>query len=280
VRAHARIVAMADAHHNCRLTELHSEAPIALRQSSGAVYLVSSAQGLLGVDDLHLDIVIGPSARLEVRTTAATIAYASEGARLSVTAEIASGGRLVWRPEPLIVTRRSSVITDSTVSLAGDAALDWNETCLLGRNPDDVGALSARTTVDRRGRPLLRHHVQVGDIRGWNGPAILDTARALALRLVVDAELSAATRHGTGYAVMALCEDVELTSALAPDLSELERRMARSRDVPDGMTVRTAAALAFGRQPRPPEQLLGERGPHDRIVAGHETKSSFLRDRL
>ena len=52
---------------------LRSDGPLALRETPRGVYLVGTAAGPLGGDDLALDIDVGPGACLVIRSAAAML---------------------------------------------------------------------------------------------------------------------------------------------------------------------------------------------------------------
>ena len=75
MRASARLVAEATRAGPTRLVEVSASAPFAVRETPDGVFLVGSAQGLVGSDELELDLVVGDGASLTLRTAAASIAY-------------------------------------------------------------------------------------------------------------------------------------------------------------------------------------------------------------
>ena len=70
--AAAEIVAAGPA--GTRLPVLASQAPLVLRRTPEAVYLVGGAAGPIGGDQLSLRITVGAGALLRLRTAAASIA--------------------------------------------------------------------------------------------------------------------------------------------------------------------------------------------------------------
>lgn len=229
MQARARIVAETDSTGSTRLVDMRDAAPIGLRWTRDAVYLVSTAQGLVGDDDLELEITVRPGATLHIRSAAATLAYASSGARLSIRASVGSGGTLNWRPEPLIATRYCDLTVNAEITLAGDASLDWTEECLLGRFGEEPGNLNVSISIDRAGRPLLRHQLLVGAASpSWDGPAVLGGARAVGYRIAVGGA-SRATGSGSDWAVMRLDDDSHVITGLAQDYASLRRAMTEAQ---------------------------------------------------
>jgi hypothetical protein len=68
--ARAAVASRADAAGRSRVTVLRSDGPLALRETPLGVYLVGTAAGPLGGDDLALDIDVGPGACLMIRSAA------------------------------------------------------------------------------------------------------------------------------------------------------------------------------------------------------------------
>ena len=95
--AAARIEAVAGPDGTTRLPVLSSQAPLVLRRTPSAVYLVGGAAGPIGGDELSLWIAVGPGAFLRMRTAAASIALPGlDGAEsvLRVSVSVAAGGGL------------------------------------------------------------------------------------------------------------------------------------------------------------------------------------------
>lgn len=210
-----------------RLTEVLSPAPIALRETPDGVYLVASAQSLVAADALDLEVIVGPGARLRIRSAAATIAYASHGASFRVEAKIAAGGHLEWRPEALIATARCQVSLAARIQLDDGATLDWRDECVLGRCDEAPGALTLSLSVDRAGWPMLRHTLATGDgCSGWDGPAVVGENRAIGQRLMVGASSEGCEgRAGDGWAALPLEGGGILITAVGGDLLALREAM-------------------------------------------------------
>lgn len=178
VRAMAWITAEADG----RLPRLRSQAPLVLRPTRDAVYLVSAAGGPVGGDVLDLRIEVRASAALRLRTVAASVALPGvDGGEsvLAVHASVAHGGVLEYLPEPLVVADGARHTTDIQVDLASGAALVLRDEIILGRHGERGGACRTRLRGDYDGRPLLRHDVAVdGTDEVSLGPAVLAGHRA------------------------------------------------------------------------------------------------------
>jgi urease accessory protein len=178
IRATASITAEADG----RLPGLRSQAPLVLRPTADAVYLVGAAGGPVGGDLLDLRIEVRVGAALRLRTVAASVALPGPDATesvLTVTATVAEGGVLEYLPEPMVVADGARHVTDIQVDLAPGAALVLRDEIILGRHGERGGACRTRLRVDYDGRPLLRHDVAVdGTDKVSTGPAVLAGHRA------------------------------------------------------------------------------------------------------
>jgi urease accessory protein len=236
VRALAQVVAEATGRGGTRLTTLHGDPPIALRESGDGLYLVGSAQGLLADDHLTLDVVVGPGASLCVRSVAATVAYASRGAILEIRARVGPAGSLIWCPQPLVATARCRLAMRARIVLDAGARLDWTDECQIGRAGEALGVLdlSLSMAVDGPSGPLFAHELVIGERSpGWDGPAVLGASRAVAQRVVATGSIGnpVATAHpasGTGWARLPLEAGGHVVSAVGVDLIEVRRRLAEA----------------------------------------------------
>jgi urease accessory protein len=187
VKARARVVAEADGRGGTRLAAVRSEAPLVLRSTPGALYLVGGAGGPLGGDDLALEIEVGPGARLTVRTAAASVALPGAGpSEVAVHATVAGGGALEWLPEPVVAARGCDHHIRSTIVLVAGAHLVWRDEVVLGRHGEGAGSVVTRAHVDLGGAPLLRHELALGACHpAAAGPAVTAGARAVGSVLLV-----------------------------------------------------------------------------------------------
>lgn len=246
--AAARIEAVAGPGGTTRLPVLSSQAPLVLRRTPSAVYLVGGAAGPIGGDELSLWIAVGSGAFLRMRTAAASIALPGlDGAEsvLRVTVSVAAGARLEYLPEPVVVSTGARHATLVSVTLAAGASLVLRDELLLGRHGEAGGAARTVLRVDYAGRPLLRHSVEVaGSDQVALGPAVLSGHRAVGSLLLAGAGTHGGTecrpappRAGAGRAtperaVMHLAGPGVLVTALADDAVALRRRLGDSLGVP------------------------------------------------
>ena len=179
MKASAALVAERGADGTTRLPVQRSQAPLILRRTAEAVYLVGGAAGPLGGDVLELRIEVREGAALRLRTAAAAVALPGRDGReslLSVTITVAAGARLEYLPEPTIAAGGARHRTDIRVDLAAGAALVLRDEVILGRHGERGGACRTRLRADLAGRPLLRHELDVSGTDevslgpGWMGP--------------------------------------------------------------------------------------------------------------
>jgi urease accessory protein len=202
VKARAAVRAAAGPSGAVRLVELRSEPPIVLRQTPDALYLVGAAGGPLGGDELSLEVVVEGGASLVVRSAAATLAQpgAVPGrSRLVIRLHVCAGGSLVWRPEPLVSIRGSDHETVTEVTLEGDALLVLVEEIVLGRHHEESGRVRSHTRVERDGRPVLTHTIDVGaGAPSWSSAAVIGDARVVITELHAPTERAASEHADSG----------------------------------------------------------------------------------
>lgn len=245
VVASASIEAAAGAGGATRLPVLASQAPLVLRRTPDAVYLVGGAAGPLGGDSLSLSVSVGAGAFLRVRTAAASVALPGlDGLEsvLRVSVSVGAGGRLEYLPEPVVVTDGARHATLVSVTLAPGASLVLRDEVLLGRHGEAGGAARTSLRVSYAGRPLLRHALSVaGTDPASLGPAVLAGHRAVGtLLLVNEGGTAPGGTEGPGaaaggrprplatpeVAVMPLAGPGVLVTALAHDAVSLRRHLA------------------------------------------------------
>ena len=246
MRARARVVAESDGRGGTRLVTLRSEAPLILRSTPEVLYMVGGAGGPLGGDDLSLEIVVGSSARLTVRTVAASIALPGVGPScVRVRAAVAGGGELRWLPEPVVAAQGCVHQMEATVVLEAGARLVWREELVLGRHGEPPGSVSSRASVDVDGTPLLRHELALGpEHPAAAGPAVTGGARAVGSVLLVGAPRAGphtATVLGPTGVVLPLAGPGVQVTALAESAAELRHQLDRGMELSESHTECGAA---------------------------------------
>lgn len=233
VTATAAIVAEADCSGVTRLPVLRSQAPLVLRRTPDAVYLVGGAAGPIGGDSLELRIDVRDGAALRVRTAAAAVALPGPDGResvLTVSATVGQGGRLEYLPEPVVVCAGARHATIIRVTLAEGASLLLRDELLLGRHGEQGGASRTSLLADYAGRPLLRQALAVSGTDPVSlGPAILAGHRAVGTLLLVDPARSASPGGDAEVAVMPLAGPGILVTALAHDAVTLRGRLTQAQ---------------------------------------------------
>jgi len=232
VKAAARVVASL-AGGRTALTVLKGEAPLLPRRTGpNEVHFVGGAAAPLGGDELSIEIEVGAGATLWLRTVAASIALpnrAGDWSRLSISATVGPGGRLIWLPEPLVAAARCRHRNVSTVDLDGDAELVWREEVVLGRHGESSGDVRLSTVVRRDGRPWYRGDLDLGPSFP-DGPAVLAGARVHATLLSTGRAELPPTPHaalmplaGGGMLATALADDLERTRTVTDRLAHPPR---------------------------------------------------------
>lgn len=158
--------------------------PVVLRPTGAEqVHLVHGAGGPLGGDRLSLDVRIGPSASLAVRSAGATMVQPGRGggpARWDTTVAAGAGGHLDWAPEPTVVTDGAEFATSLRVTLDAGASALVRELVVLGRHGRTGGRYRGHLAVTLDGRPVLAHTTVLdGADPALTGPAVSAGARAV-----------------------------------------------------------------------------------------------------
>lgn len=235
ITACARIVAEPGPRGVSRLPVLSSQAPLVLRRTPEAIYLVGAAAGPVGGDRLSLRVTVRAGASLCLRTVAAAVALPglddAESA-LTVTLAVEPGGVLEYLPEPVVVCDGARHATHIRVTLAEGASLSLRDELILGRHGERGGRYHSSLRVDYAGRPLLRHSLEVsGTDEAARGPAVLAGHRACGTALRVGPALAGSALNALDplrrVAVMPLAGGPALlVTALADDAVTLRRRLA------------------------------------------------------
>ena len=182
MKARARIVARVERDGTTHLATLAGETPLLLRRTAhpdgldvARIQLFGGTAGPIGGDDLAYRVDVGPGARVEVESSAASMALPGPGGAQSTLAfdvEVGAGGRLAWAPEPLIAARGANHAVQARLEVAEDAELLWREDVVLGREDEEPGSVRSRLRITRAGRVVFDHEFAVGPrYPGSLGPA-------------------------------------------------------------------------------------------------------------
>lgn len=114
---------------------------------------------------LELTVDVGPGARADVGSVAASMVWpgtAHAWSSTTTTCSVGVGGHLDLRLEPTISVAGSCHRAATRVRLHGDATCRVVEEVVLGRTAEASGRLDLHLDVERDGRPLVRHLEQFG----------------------------------------------------------------------------------------------------------------------
>jgi urease accessory protein len=195
------------------------------------VYVLHPPGGLVGGDELTIDVEVEAGAHALVTTPAASKVYRTTGAaaRQVQRLRVADGATLEWLPQEAIIYDGARAELETRVELApGARFIGIDAICFglpAGRAPFERGSCRQAFELHRGGQPLLierGHYDAGGDVMrarwGLGGASVLafviaapapaepaaDTVRALAAAASVgDSELAAATIVGEGDALVA-----------------------------------------------------------------------------
>ena len=173
-----------------RIVDLQASGPLAVFPTDHTgdaiqVTLVAAAGGPVGGDRVVLDVDVGHGCELTVRSAGASVVLGGDDpSSMLVRASVA--GTLRWMVEPLVVAEPGTHHAQSRIRLTEGAALWWQDEVVFGRAGEESGSCRLGLAVDRGGRPLLRHRLDVGaGAPGWDGPARLAGHRAVASVLLI-----------------------------------------------------------------------------------------------
>ncbi|HXU65391.1 MAG TPA: urease accessory protein UreD [Polyangia bacterium] len=125
------------------------------------VYLLHPPGGLVGGDELRLELQVGAGAHALVTTPAAGKAYRTLGpvARQRQALTVEAGGTLEWLPQEIIIYDGADVEIATEVDLASDARFIGAETVCFGLPARDApfqrGSCRPSFALRRNGAPLL-----------------------------------------------------------------------------------------------------------------------------
>lgn len=211
------------------LTDLRSEAPMALRETGQAgamprVSMLGSAAGPVGGDELTMSVRVGAGASLCLEAIAATMVFPAMSGVVSkqlLDIEIEAGGYLRWAGQPLLVIEGGNHEQAIYIRLGEGAQLDFLDEVAMGRTGEHPGRLDAHLRVEREGVPLVdQRQVYDPTSPAWMTTAGVGAFRHVRHRLVVGrpAEPIAVALDGSVAAArFPLADDVELAITLGVD---------------------------------------------------------------
>ncbi len=235
---------------NC-ISTLHSEAPLVLRIARAKapepwaadaedvlrVALTAGSGGPVGGDQLDLMVDVGARSSVVLTEISPTLLLPGpyrECSRTGVHIRVATGGTLIWLPEPMIAAHRCDHLNEVEVNLEEGARFFMREEILLGRHGEPSGQVRQRVSVRLAGRPLYRHDLQVGTADS-STPTVLGDHRAVGSTLIVDPSWVEQPPQGhwigPDAAVMKLAGPAALITALGRD------NLAVRRDLQAGLAA-------------------------------------------
>lgn len=164
--------------------------------------------GIVGGDELEIDVSVGPGAHALLTTPGAGKWYRSAGAwaRQYLNFSVEADGVLEWLPQETIVFDAARAAMRSSIDLAADARFIGMEVLCLGRRASGEsfanGALHLDTRVRRKGRPIW---LERGLIEG--GGELLNAAAGLA-GFSVSGTLLAVAPH-IEPSLLAACREIQ-----------------------------------------------------------------------
>jgi urease accessory protein len=251
VRARADLRAVAGGRATV-LAVLRGEAPIGLFPGAvpapgwAQVWMVGSAGGPLGGDDVELRIEVEDGAKLAVGSVAASIALSGASPSFTrVHVVVGSEASLVWAPEPLIVTGRADHRVDVHLTAAPDSRLWWRDELVLGRAGERPGRCTLSYHADLGGRPWVRQQLAIG-APAWDAAAVVGAAKVVGSVLATEDRLDpgnpaavAAVPPGPAGVVLGRVAPGRTEGRVAPD--RIEGRVAELRPAAGG-TITLALA--------------------------------------
>jgi urease accessory protein len=233
--ARAAVASRVDAAGRSRVTVLRSDGPLALRETPLGVYLIGTAAGPLGGDDLTLDIDVGAGACLVIRSAAGMLLLPGPHggtSALRISARVGPGGRLDFAPQPTVAAAGCDHRAAAQIDLAAGATLRWREEIILGRHGEPPGRCLSRLDVTVAGVPAYRGELTVGSPQTDRSSAVLDGAGAVGSVLLIDAARpGAAAAVRDGLAVLPLAVPGTAVTATAPDAVTLAGRLDLGEDL-------------------------------------------------
>lgn len=221
-----------DATGRSRLAHASCEVPLLFRTADHdgdelRLTWVNGAAGPLGGDRLRLSILVEPGAAVVVRSSGAALVQPGPHGGCSVSEvriELGEGSCLDWCPEPTVSVRGSHHRTTTQVSAHPTAGARLVEHVVLGRHDEPCGRLALHQRIERSGRVVLDHELELGD-GVLAGPGAHGVGRAVMSAVLLGARwrpsIAAEVTAQLAAASFELAGDAWLLSATAPDLRDL-----------------------------------------------------------
>lgn len=141
------------------------------------VYILHPPGGVVGGDELDIDIKVDEHAHALVTTPGATKFYRSNGATARQRIQLKVNGTLEWLPQENIAFNGAQFVQETRIELTRDARFIGSEIHCFGRpaNGESFQHGDARISLklSREGKPLQIENTRVNPESGLNGPACL-----------------------------------------------------------------------------------------------------------
>lgn len=217
-------------------------APFSVRQCGERILLAASAAAPVGGDELELDIAVGPGARADVGSVAASMVWpgvGGGGSSMTTRCAVGQGAHLDLRLEPTISVVGSRHHTITVVQLDTDATCRVVEEIVLGRSNEASGHLDLSLRVERAGQPLLHHDEAFGpDVAGALSSVSIGAARHVLSAVLV----------GIDAGSQRVRVEADRAAAWLPVATDVAVVMAIGHDRPSTMSLLAdlgAAAVSF-----------------------------------
>ena len=196
---------------------------------TATVHLVAQAAGPLNGDSVHIEIDVGPGCRLQVRTSAATLALPSPSAHggpalLRVTADVGGDSFLDWRPEPVVLADGANLDSRMYFRLAGSARLLAQEVLVLGRHGETGGRCRAALALDIGGEQVVRQQLDT-EVLDRGGRWIGWSERVAATAVLVGPRGGASAAVSQRAAAVAPRPHVVVATATGPHTADVAEQL-------------------------------------------------------
>lgn len=203
------------------------------------VYLVHPPGGVVGGDQLRLDVELAAGSHALITTPAANKFYRSDGREAGLVQQfnLAASAVLEWLPQETIFFDQAHAKTKTRIDLAADARfVGWEYSC-FGRPACDelfmTGSVDQELALYRAGMPLLKDRFRLqGDSEILRAPWGLRGHSVSANLIITDADDSALALARESYnkdsgceLALSLVDDVLLGRCLGPQAMAVQACM-------------------------------------------------------
>lgn len=141
------------------------------------VYILHPPGGVVGGDELTIQVDVAADAHALITTPGATKFYRSNGATAQQRIHLNVKGMLEWLPQDNIVFRGAQIKLETHIDLGENARFIGTEIHCFGRpandEPFDLGEASIHLKLSQNGKPLQIEHTRISANAGLHGPACM-----------------------------------------------------------------------------------------------------------